>query len=206
MDDHPGGGGGELLPRPPVELRIDSPCPVCGAAPLEITSASLMLPYFGDAVQTTVRCPKCGFRHADVLLLEQREPVRYTLPINSPEDMLIRVIRSSSGTIRIPELGVLVEPGPASEAVVTNVEGVLRRVAEVVEMLTRTAETEEQRRRAEGLLEVLGGLMEGSGGATLILEDPLGNSAIVSEKATRTRLTEGEIRSLKVGAYAVDLS
>ncbi len=189
-----------------MELGVDSPCPVCGTEPLEVTSASLELPYFGSAAQTTVRCPHCGFRHSDVLLLEQREPVRYAIPISSVEDMVVRVIRSSSGTVSIPEFGVLVEPGPASEAVVTNVEGILHRVPQVVEMLTRTAETEGQRRKAEELLEELAALMEGSGRATLIVEDPLGNSAIVSGKATRDRLTEEEVRGLRVGAYTVDLS
>ncbi len=189
-----------------MELRVDSPCPVCGTEPLELISVSLELPYFGSAAQTTVRCPHCGFRHSDVLLLEQREPVRYVLPINSIEHMVVRVIRSSSGTVRIPELGVLVEPGPASEAVVTNVEGILHRVRQVVDMLTRTAETEGQRRKAEELLEELAALMAGSGRATLIVEDPLGNSAVVSGEATRDRLTEEEIRDLKMGAYTVDLS
>ena len=81
----------------------------------------------------------CGFRHSDTILLTQKEPVRFTLQVTSIEDLDARVIRSSSGTIRIPELGVDIEPGFASESYISNVEGVLDRIEGVVGFATRSA-------------------------------------------------------------------
>jgi zinc finger protein len=143
---------------------------------------------------------------ADVLLTRQGEPKRYALNIRCPDDLVARVVRSSSGTVRVPELGALVEPGPASEALVSNVEGVLIGVRDVVEMLTRSAETAEQRRRAEALLGEIEGILEGRRGATLILDDPLGNSAILSSRAEARRLIAEEVQELKTGMYVLDVT
>ncbi|MBP3800305.1 MAG: hypothetical protein ILA19_04935, partial [Bacilli bacterium] len=40
----------------------------------------------------------------------------------SKETLSVRVVRSQSATVTIPEIGVKVEPGPKSEGYVTNVE------------------------------------------------------------------------------------
>jgi len=98
------------------------------------------IPYFGEAMVIAGVCT-CGFRHSDTILLGQKEPARFTLQVTDPDDMDARVIRSSSGTIRVPELGVNVEPGHASESYVSNVEGVLSRIEDVVDLPLDPRET-----------------------------------------------------------------
>ena len=88
-----------------------------------------------------------------------------------------------NGIIRIPELGVRIDPGPACEGFVSNVEGVLNRVLSVVENLERWAESEEERDRAQGILIQIAQIREGKLPATLIIDDFTGNSAIISDKA-----------------------
>jgi len=66
----------------------------------------------------------------DTLILAQRSPVHYEMKVKSVEDLDARVVRSTSGTIRIPELGIDIEPGAASESFVSNIEGVIERVEE----------------------------------------------------------------------------
>jgi zinc finger protein len=80
------------------------------------------VPYFGEAMLIAGVC-SCGFRHSDTILLCQKEPARYSLEVTDLEDLNARVIRSSSGTIRVLELGVDIEPGPASDLHISNVEG-----------------------------------------------------------------------------------
>src|SRR3989304_1311752 len=60
---------GPADPASPVrDVALHAPCPMCGAANLRMRSLSMDIPYFGEALQTTVLCEACGFRHADVLL------------------------------------------------------------------------------------------------------------------------------------------
>jgi len=162
---------------------------------------------FGEAMIISGVC-ECGFRHSDTILLGQKEPARYTLQVVELGDLDARVIRSSSGTIRIPELGVDIEPGHASESYVTNVEGVLERIEGIVGFATRSARSagsEESTKKGEAILEHITLARCGQFKFTLILEDPLGNSAIVSDKVQRSSLTCEEIDSLQTGMLILDV-
>ncbi len=135
--------------------------------------------------------------------MAQHEPVHYELEIRREEDLNARVVRSTSGTIRIPELGIDIEPGPASESFVSNIEGVLERVEEVLEMVQRWGEKEKVERASE-LLFMIERIKAGEYEITVIIEDPLGNSAIIAENAVRRELTEEEAALLKTGAIVFE--
>jgi zinc finger protein len=108
----------------------------------------------------------------------------------------------------VPELGVDVEPGPASESYISNVEGVLARISGIVAFATRTAcEAGDAERTSKGeeILENIRLALRGQFHLTFVIEDPLGNSAIVSEKAERSSLTDEEIASLKTGMIILDV-
>jgi zinc finger protein len=83
--------------------------------------------------------------------------------------------------VHIPEWGLDIEPGPASEAYISNVEGLLDRIETIVMMARKWAEKDEEVRRADELLCEMDAAREGKASFTLIIEDPLGNSAIVDE-------------------------
>lgn len=177
-------------------------CPSCLNGDLEISEVPYKVPYFGMLLLITMRCERCGFTHRDVFSVENREPMRYEVRIKSPEDLKIRVIRSSSGTIRIPELGVRVDPGPFSEGFISNVEGVLERVEAAAIALKHGAENPEEAERCDEFLDALRRARNGLLEFTLILEDPYGNSAILSVdegKVLRRKLTEEEVKRLKTG-------
>jgi zinc finger protein len=141
---------------------------------------------------------ECGFRFTDTLILAQSKPVHYEMAVSTRDDIDARVVRSTSGTIRIPELGVDMEPGPASESFISNIEGVLDRVADILEMVVRWNE-DDKIERARELLSKIEKIKAGEFGITVIIEDPLGNSAIISEKATHRELTQEEANCLKTG-------
>jgi len=179
-------------------------CPACGQEGLELREVPYDIPGFGTTLLITMYCPRCGFRHRDVLCLEFGEPKRYEFVVEGPEDLKVRVVRSSSATIRIPELGVLIEPGPASEGFISNVEGVLDRVETIVAMMGRFAETPEEKARASEALAKIWEAREGRLRFTLIIEDPLGNSLIAPPDKSRLRvrrLTEEEIGRLRSGPF-----
>lgn len=188
------------------KMRLSSPCPACHQVTVEYTAMDLDVPYFGDLLQTVFICSTCGFRHSDVIHGKTHEPRRWTFRTGTADDMMVRVVRSTSGTLRIPELGVLIEPGPASEAFVSNVEGVLTRVEMVLGQLRRDAETPEQRRLVEERLEQIELARTGKNPITLILEDPFGNSVIVHDRAKMERIPEPEAAALPRGEITFDVS
>lgn len=195
-----------LVRGPLREAAVDGPCPYCGLPALVMRSLPLEIPYFGDALQTTVSCGSCSYRRADLLLTERGEPVRHALRVERSDDLNARVVRSTSGTIRVPELGVVIEPGPRAEAFVTNAEGVLRRLRDILEFARRNADSDAARRHAERAIADVDQMIAGSRAFTLIVEDPTGNSAIIHDRATKKKLSAGEARRLKRGTPDFSLS
>jgi len=194
-------GAGDLSPI--NEIALDASCPMCGEAPLRMRSMALDIPYFGDALQTTLLCGACGFRHGDVLLTRQGDPTRASLKIRRPGDLNARVVRSSSCTVRIPEAGAIMEPGPQSESFISNVEGVLRRFRDIIGFLARNADTRARRAAATKSIATVERMIEGRERFTIVLEDPFGNSAILHEDSEVRPLTAREVRSLKTGVFTM---
>ncbi len=180
-----------------------SVCPLCNRE-LVTNWVSQNIPFFGEVMHITSLCD-CGFRYSDTLIMTQRQPVRYELKVSTLDDLDARVVRSTSGTIRIPELGIDIEPGPASESFISNIEGVLDRVVEILEMVTRWGE-EDKTRRALELLSIIEKIRSGEYEITVIIEDPMGNSAIFAENAIHRELTEDEAASLKTGMIVFEKS
>ncbi len=113
-------------------------------------------------------------------------------------------MRSKSGTIELEEIGVKIEPGPAAEGFITNVEGVLERVRETLLMareFRRQEGDEEAVKKADEILEYIEEVKEGKKPLTVRIADPLGNSALIGEKVKSRLLTEEEIKKLSLGPY-----
>ena len=93
--------------------------------------------------------------------------------------------------LEIPELGVRIDPGPACEGFVTNVEGVLDRIAQAIKIAVKDGdETEKENGRV--LLETIECIKAGGLPVTLIIQDPMGNSVLVSDKAKKTAFVPDE--------------
>jgi len=165
---------------------VPGPCPSCSNE-IEYRYQTEDIPYFSEILIISANCPRCGYRYVDTQLLKAGEPSRHTLPVDNEEDLATRVVRSMTASLSIPELGVAIDPGPACTGFITNVEGVLDRIEQVVQAACRWSEGE-KKENACALLERIAQARAGTLPFTLILTDPSGNSAIVSEKATKTPL------------------
>jgi zinc finger protein len=167
-----------------------SKCPVCHTGNLVVRSMLYSVPFFNELAMFIVHCPECGFSHNDVFSAEQRKPSRFTLCVDDVSLLNVRVVRSGSCTYRFPEWGIDVEPGPAADAFISNVEGLLFRVRSVVETAGGFAELEEERMHASEILEEMDAALRGEFPFTLVMEDPAGVSGILPDDMTLVRYEE----------------
>lgn len=163
---------------------VPGPCPYCNTE-IEYLYQTENIPYFSDILIISANCPSCGYRFTDTQLLKNADPVRFELNVDTRDDLDARVVRSMTGSIEIPEIGVRIDPGPACEGFVTNVEGVLDRIAHAVRAAIRDGDDDEKK-RGESLLDKIQCIRDGAFPITLILQDPMGNSVLVSDKARKT--------------------
>ena len=117
------------------------------------------------------------------------------------------MVRSSSCTIQIPELDLAVNPGSNSTGYVSNVEGVLQRFIDVIELVSKDLldpnSNENLDESMQQLMEMKETLLrageQDSVSFTLEFLDPHGLSTILHPDAQQRELTEDEIQSLPVG-------
>lgn len=165
---------------------------------MEVTTKTEKIPYFGEIMESTMLCNECGYKHADTICIDQKDPVKYSLIIGK-ETLNARVVKSQSTTITIPEIGLKVEPGPQSQGYVSNVEGVLRRFEKAVKTALSWAEEKHVQKNAVEILEYIEEVKNGEKKVTLILEDPFGHSIILHEDAQKSELSAQDIEKLKTG-------
>ena len=170
-----------------VESISGETCPMCRKKTLTLTEAEREVPYFGKVAIFSMSCSSCDYHKADIEALEKHEPSKYTFDINSEEDMKVRIVKSSEATIKIPHI-TTITPGPASNGYVTNIEGIFNRVKKQVEVARDTADDPADKKKAKNLLKKISKIMWGRQSQKIIIEDPSGNSAIISDKAQKTKL------------------
>lgn len=98
------------------------------------------------------------------------------------------MVKSSEATVKIPQLKASVTPGDASEGFISNIEGILDRFQKIVEEQRDLSEEDDEKKTAKNLLKKIWKIRCGDIPITVIIEDPTGNSGIISEKAKVEKL------------------
>ena len=163
-------------------------CPICNKKSLSLSETETDVPFFGKIYLFSMNCESCNYHKTDIESAEQKESSRFTFEINCKEDLNVRVVKSGQATVKVPALKMSVEPGAASEGYVSNVEGVLEKFKKIVETERDTAEDEDVKKTAKNLLKKLWKIELGEMPIKIVIEDPSGNSAIISDKAVVEKL------------------
>jgi zinc finger protein len=170
-----------------MEILKDQPCPFCREKKLTLMQKEMDIPYFGIAFIFSMDCTACNYHKSDIEAGEMKDPSKYTLEVSSEEDMKIRIVKSGEATIKIPHV-TTITPGPASNGYVTNVEGILNRVKKQIEDVKEGEDDPAAKKKAKNLLKKLQKVIWGQEKLKITIEDPTGNSAIISEKAVKGKL------------------
>ena len=179
-------------------------CPSCDNNSMLTNQTEYEVEHFGAVLLTVAICQRCGYRHTDVMNLTDHKPISLTAKIDSIEDLNIRVIKSGTATVSIPEFKATITPGPYSEGYISNVEGILLKIEDALTFMLSTVKGQ-RLRRGELMLRKMQKARDSNPKFTLIIKDPLGNSAIISpnpRKVKKRRLTRLELQKIKYGQYA----
>ena len=186
-----------------MESVVEQSCPVCGAEDaLRMLAHTSEIPYFGEHTQITMSCSSCRWRVTDFIPAEGKKPGSWSLKIQNSEHVSARVVRSSSCTVRISELGLEVSPGASSTGYISNVEGVLERFCAAIGTIRRQADRDsddETLLKCDELLERIEQVKCAQEVVTLELLDPVGHSQILHEDAVSTKISDDVAKALDPG-------
>ena len=169
-----------------VELA-NQQCTFCSENKATLREDEIDIPYFGRVFIFSMHCEACNAHQADVEPAEQKEPCRFTLEVSSEDDLNIKIVKSGEATVKIPHV-MTIEPGPAAQGYVTNVEGLIERVKGVIESAAESEEDPHAKKKARNLLKKLNKVLVGRENLRIIIEDKSGHSAIISDKVQKSKL------------------
>ncbi len=184
-----------------MQSRIEIPCVQCGTEDsLAMLSLSSEIPYFGEHTQITILCEHCGWKHTDFIPSEGKKPGFWSIVLDSVDKLSSRIVRSSSCTIRIPQLELEVAPGGSSSGFVSNIEGVINRFENVVGTVIRgSSDSNDLIQKANIILENLNIAKSGGSNFEIVLLDPRGRSQIIHDDSESRELTIDEVAELDTG-------
>jgi len=163
-------------------------CPMCGKDTLTLTERTQDVPFFGEVHIFSMTCENCKFHKSDVETKNSgEESSKYTFEIQSEEDLKVRVIKSSNATVKIPRIFTMT-PGPASPGFITNIEGIINRAKHAIKSAADMSEDKDAEKKAKNMLKKLNKVVMGYEPLKIIIEDPSGNSAIISDRAEKKKL------------------
>jgi len=156
-------------------------CPACKEGVILIKKTIYDLPDKDKMLILRFECNICAFYKNDIIPLTTRmEAGIMTLKISNEDDLKSKIYRSPTGILEIPEFDLKVEPGPSADFYYTNVEGILSRFEQAVEIYYNDLNDEHpEKNEIKGALEDLKKAMKGELEFTLIIEDPGGGSYII---------------------------
>ncbi|MCK4669838.1 MAG: ZPR1 zinc finger domain-containing protein [Nanoarchaeota archaeon] len=163
-------------------------CAMCHKKTLTLREHETEIPYFGKVAIFSMDCSSCGFKKADVEVLAKKEPSKYTLEIENKDDLKIRVVKSSEATVRWPDLKITIEPGVSAEGYVANIERMLDDIMKVLEFQKESEEDKAKKKKIRKMIDRILDVKDGNAKLKVIVEDPFGNSAIISDKAKKEKL------------------
>jgi zinc finger protein len=170
-----------------MDIMEGEKCPICSENTLTLTEMERDIPFFGRVSIFSMDCTNCNYHKADIEALEKSDPAKYTLEVESEEDLKIRIVKSSMAKVKIGTIGTI-EPGEAANGYVTNVEGIINRMKHQVEHLKESVDNPADAKKAKNAIKKLTKVLWGQEKLKLVIEDPTGNSAIISEKAVKVAL------------------
>jgi len=162
------------------------PCPICRKKGLSLSEDEIEVPHFGKVFVFSMNCKECGYNKSDLEPAEKKEPAKYTLEVTSEEDLNIKIVKSGEATLKIPHI-ITIQPGPVSEGYITNVEGLLERVKKAVES-SIDEDDDNAKKKVKNMIKKINKVIFGREKIKIIIEDPSGNSAIISDKAQKSKI------------------
>uniref|UniRef100_T1IQW2 Zinc finger ZPR1-type domain-containing protein n=1 Tax=Strigamia maritima TaxID=126957 RepID=T1IQW2_STRMM len=159
-------------------------CYVCGN-PCQTNMKPTKIPHFKEVIIMATNCDKCGHKTSEVKAGAGIEPkgLRIKVHLTDIRDLHRDVLKSDTCGIEIPELELEVGPG-AQGGCFTTVEGLLDSIKEQLKsdnpLIHGDSAQPEVKSKMENFLIRLEAVQSGRQIATIILDDPAGNSYVQS--------------------------
>jgi zinc finger protein len=169
------------------EIVYSFKCPSCQEGNIDIIKSIYDLPDGDKMLILKFECNTCNFHKNDIIpLTTNMEQGIMKLHISDENDLKSKIYRSPTGKLEIPELELIVEPGPRADFYYTNVQGILFRFENAVSIYRNNLEENDpEKNEIEELMCNLKQAMNGKFSFTLKITDLQGGSYIIPQDTSK---------------------
>ncbi|MBY9003114.1 MAG: ZPR1 zinc finger domain-containing protein [Candidatus Lokiarchaeota archaeon] len=170
-----------------MEEEFSFKCPTCTNGTIKLTKTVYDMTDGDKMLIVKFECNECMFTTNDVIPLTTRiEPGIISLQVTNESDLKSKIYRSPVGILEIPELEVLVEPGPRADFYYTNVEGILERFQNAVQIYRNSLDGDhEKQKEIDEILNNISKAIKGDFKFTLVITDTGGGSYIIPQDESK---------------------
>ncbi len=181
------------------EIIYSFKCPSCQEGLIDIVKSIYNLPDGDKMLILKFECNTCNFHKNDVIPLTTNiEPGIITLQILDENDLKSKIYRSPAGKLEIPELELIVEPGPRADFYYTNIQGILFRFENAVSIYRNNLEENDpERSKIDALMFNLRQAIDGKFKFTLKITDLQGGSYIIPQDKSKYSFEKIEKKDLE---------
>jgi len=169
------------------EIVYSFKCPSCEEGTINVIKTEYDLSDGDKMLIIKFECNHCSFHKNDIIpITTNTEPGLIILKVTNEEDLKSKIYRSPVGKLEIPELELMVEPGPRADFYYTNVEGILYRFESAVRIYRNNlANDDPEIPEIEEILTNLHEALEGKFEFTLKITDLGGGSYIIPKDKSK---------------------
>ncbi len=181
-----------------TEINYSFKCPICSEGKIEISKVTYDVPDGDKILIIKFECNLCNYSNNDIIPLTTNfTPGIMKLKVTSEDDLKSKIYRSPVGALEIPELELVVNPGPRADFYYTNVEGILFRFENAVSIYRKNLEKDDaQIEEIEKILQDLHKALKGEFKFTLIITDTGGGSYIIPNDKSKYSFEKYELKEL----------
>ena len=154
-------------------------CPACENEEAKIITHMLDIPYYDDFLMVNISCSECGFKSSDFFNTNEKGYRRFEYQVNSVRDDSTKVVKAKSGIIRLPDLGIVIEPLNDSTTWIRNIEGILIDIEKKLLILLASEDDRAIIKETKKRISKLNQMKRYEIPFTIIVEDTTGNSLIL---------------------------
>lgn len=159
-------------------MRFQTFCFCCGAGG-EAYSCICTIPFFKEIIINSFKCLECGYKCTDIKGgggMSERA-TKFTLTVNSWNDLNRDIFKSETASICIPELEFETDSGSLG-SMFTTVEGILEKIEGNIKNMPFSQGDSNEANLLDVFCEKIRNLTKLEKPFTLIIDDPLSNSFI----------------------------
>lgn len=152
-------------------IILGDSCPVCKSKNIEINLFEYQLP---DSIKILIYsfvCKDCLFKTNEIFPLEYKEPVKFQIRINNPEDLRKKIVKSPYTKFYIEEIDIEILPGSIGYFYIYTLEEFLNHILNLLSSLKEEKLNEK--------IEYLKKVLDGKEKLTIHVEDEKGLAKII---------------------------